>query len=140
METTRARKSSIKNRLPVALTMLTVGLMAGLGTSAVQSADMSYLGSIKVGKRVEIAPNCAFYPYNHAMNPGEAIRSQPLTSAGDIKIEDDAWLGVGVIVLENVTIGSGAVIGAGSVVTRSVPAGAIAAGSPAKIVGSRNDL
>lgn len=46
METTRARKSSIKNRLPVALTML----MAGLGTSAVQSADMSYLGSIKVGK------------------------------------------------------------------------------------------
>ena len=100
----------------------------------------AYKGSIQIGKRVEIAPNCAFYPYNHEMKPGKPIREQPLSSRGDIVVEDDAWLGVGVTLLENVRVGSGAVIGAGSVVTMDIPANAIAVGCPAKIIGNRNDL
>ena len=52
-------------------------------------------------------------------------------------IEDDAWLGLGVIVLDGVTIGRGAVIGAGAVVTGDVPPYAIAVGVPARVVGSR---
>jgi acetyltransferase-like isoleucine patch superfamily enzyme len=98
----------------------------------------AYIGSVQIGKRVEIAPNCAFYPYNHMITPGEKIRNQPLYSKGDIFVEDDVWLGFGVIVLENVRIGAGAVIGAGSVVTKNIPAGAIAVGSPARIVGNRD--
>jgi len=99
----------------------------------------AYKGSIRIGKRVEIAPNCSFYPYNHGIKVGKQIRSQPFISKGDIIVEDDVWLGVGAILLENVTIGSGAVVGAGSVVTKNVPAGAIAAGNPAKIIGYRCD-
>lgn len=98
----------------------------------------AYVGSIKIGKRVEIAPNCALYPYNHEIEGGKSIREQSFTK-GDITVEDDSWLGVGVILLQNVTIGSGAVVGAGSVVTSSIPAGAIAVGNPAKVIGYRGE-
>ena len=55
-------------------------------------------------------------------------------------IDDDAWLGYGVIVLDGVKIGKGAVIGAGSVVTRDVPDETIAVGVPARVVKRRCDL
>ena len=51
-----------------------------------------------------------------------------------INIEDDAWLGLNVVVLKGVTIGKGTLVGANSLVTKSLPAGVIAAGSPAKII------
>lgn len=92
------------------------------------------LGSIKIGKRAEIAPGCAFYPYNHGMAPDMPVRKQPLTSRGGISIGDDAWLGYGVIVLDGVRIGDGAVVAAGAVVVSDIPAMAIAAGVPAKVL------
>ena len=95
--------------------------------------------SIIIGKRVEIAPNCSFFPFNHETVPGKRIREQPLVSRGDIVIEDDVWLGVGVIILDGVRIGEGAVIGAGAVVTRDVPANAIATGMPATVVKMRGE-
>jgi acetyltransferase-like isoleucine patch superfamily enzyme len=52
-------------------------------------------------------------------------------------IEDDVWIGAHVTVLKGVRVGSGAVLGAGAVVTRDVPAGAIVAGVPAKVIGYR---
>jgi acetyltransferase-like isoleucine patch superfamily enzyme len=91
-----------------------------------------------MGPRVQIAPNCAFYPYNHGFAPGKPILHQPLESKGDILIEEDAWLGVGVIVLDGVRIGKGAVIAAGSVVTQNIPDGAIAMGAP-RVVKMRAD-
>jgi acetyltransferase-like isoleucine patch superfamily enzyme len=97
----------------------------------------AYRGAILIGKRVEIAPNCAFYPYNHGMAAGTPIQQQPTYSRGGIVIGDDAWLGFGVIVLDGVRIGAGAVVGAGSVVTMDVPDNAIAVGVPARVVGSR---
>ena len=57
-----------------------------------------------------------------------------------IIIGDDVWLGYGVIVLKNVKIGRGAIIGAGSVVTKDIPPFAIAVGNPAKIVKYRNEI
>ena len=51
-----------------------------------------------------------------------------------VRIEDDAWIAAGAIVLKGVTIGRGAVIAAGSVVTRDVPAQVIVAGNPARII------
>jgi len=101
---------------------------------------MAYLGSLKIGRRVEIAPNCAFYPYDHGFTHGEIIRNQPLKTKGGIVIGDDSWLGVGVIVLDGVRIGEGAVIGAGSVVTNDIPDNAIAVGNPAKVIKMRTDL
>ncbi|PMP83110.1 MAG: transferase, partial [Chloroflexus aggregans] len=71
---------------------------------------------------------------------GQPIGMQPLTSKGPIVLEDDVWLGYGVVVLSGVTIGSGTVVGAGSVVTKSLPAGVIAVGAPARIVRERTAL
>jgi acetyltransferase-like isoleucine patch superfamily enzyme len=85
-----------------------------------------------------IAPNCAFYPYDHGILPGKPIREQPLETKGDIIVGDEAWLAFGVIVLSGVKIGSGAVIGAGSVVTSDIPDGAIAVGAPARVVKMRS--
>ena len=100
----------------------------------------AYKGPIRIGKEVQIAPRCAFYPYDHGFDPGELIARQPLTTKGGIVIADDAWLGCGVIVLDGVRIGKGAVVGAGAVVTRDIPDGAIAAGVPARVIGLRNNL
>jgi acetyltransferase-like isoleucine patch superfamily enzyme len=63
-----------------------------------------------------------------------------LESKGNIIVGDDAWISFGVIVLGGVSIGPGAVVGAGSVVTRSIPDGAIAIGNPAKVVKMRKEL
>jgi acetyltransferase-like isoleucine patch superfamily enzyme len=97
----------------------------------------AYLGSIRIGARVQIAPTCAFYPYQHSFAAGRPIAQQPLRSAGDIIVGDDAWLGYGVIVLDGVTIGPGAVVGAGAVVTCDVPPGAIVVGVPARQISMR---
>ena len=97
----------------------------------------AYLGSIYVGSDVSIAPNCAIYSYDHSTAPHRPILEQPLDTKGDIVIDDHAWLGVGVIVLSGVRIGKGAVIGAGSVVTKDIPDYAIAVGNPARVVKMR---
>jgi acetyltransferase-like isoleucine patch superfamily enzyme len=123
-------------------------ILVGLGGSVLIGADTSihrgcqiesYQASIKIGCRVEIAPRCAFQSFDHGMAPGLPISKQPLTTKGPIFIDDDAWLGYGVVVLSGVCIGEGAVIGAGSVVTRDVPPGAIAVGVPARVVRMRTD-
>ena len=100
----------------------------------------AYVTPIEIGCGVMIAPNCAFYTYDHGVAPDQPISKQPLQSKGSIIIANDAWIGVGVIVLGGVRIGEGAVVGAGSVVTGDVPDGAIAAGVPARIIKMRSDL
>lgn len=96
------------------------------------------LESIEIGERCEIAPACAFYPFDHAMDSHKSIMEQGLRSRGSIVVGDDVWLGYGVVVLQGVTIGDGAVIGANSVVTKDIPPNAIAVGSPAKVLKLRS--
>jgi acetyltransferase-like isoleucine patch superfamily enzyme len=100
----------------------------------------AYKGLIQIGSGVQIAPNCAFYPYDHGYLPGIPIMDQPLQTKGGITIDDDVWIGFGVIVLDGVHIGKGAVIGAGSVVKSNIPPNAIAVGVPARVVKYRNEL
>jgi acetyltransferase-like isoleucine patch superfamily enzyme len=98
----------------------------------------AYRGDIVIGSDVQIAPNCAFYPYDHEFAAGVPIKLQGLRSRSGIVVGDDAWLGVGVIVLDGARIGAGAVIGAGSLVRSVIPDNAIAAGNPARVVGHRH--
>jgi acetyltransferase-like isoleucine patch superfamily enzyme len=112
----------------------------GTGTHVQPRCQFSaYRGRIDIGERCEIAPGCAFYPYNHGMDPSIGMQQQPTYSRGGIRVGDEAWLGYGVILLDNVSIGRGAVVAAGAVVNKDIPDFAIAAGVPARIVGSRLD-
>ena len=122
-------------------------IQTGLGGSVTIGADTSiqprcqlsaYKAHIEIGHDVQIAPNCAFFPYDHSHELDELMRKQPLKTKGGIIVENDVWLGVGVIVLDGVRIGSGAIIGAGSVVTQNVPDNAIAAGVPARVAKMRD--
>ena len=94
-----------------------------------------FLGSTIIGKNVQIAPHCGFSPYEHRFEALDvAIREQEIVSAGDIVLEDDVWLGLSVQVLDGVTIGRGTVVGAGAVVTKSLPPNCVAVGVPARVI------
>jgi acetyltransferase-like isoleucine patch superfamily enzyme len=111
------------------------GVFIGAETHVQPRCQFSaYKGSIRIGSKVQIAPYCSFYPYDHGFAGEASIMDQPIHSRGDIVIEDDAWLGVNVCVLDGVRIGTGAVIGAGSVVTSDIPDYAVAVGVPARVV------
>jgi len=97
-----------------------------------------FMGNLIIGRDVQIAPHCGFSPYEHSYDDRElVIREQGIRSAGDIVLEDDVWLGLGVAILEGVHIGQGAIIGAGAVVTKDIPAYAIAVGVPARVIRTR---
>jgi len=100
----------------------------------------SYAEQIEIGNGVMIAPACALYSYDHGIAPNKIIRKQPVQSKGPVLIDDEAWLGVRATVLSGVRIGKGAVIGAGSVVSKNIPDNAIAVGNPARVVKMRSDL
>lgn len=83
-----------------------------------------------------IAPRCKLYTVSHNYD-GPGLRSIPFDSVnicGDIVIKKAVWIGDGAIILPNVTIGNGAVIGAGTVVSKDVPDYAVVAGNPARII------
>jgi maltose O-acetyltransferase len=85
---------------------------------------------IQIGDRVLFGPSVQLYAATH---PLEAeLRREGLEYALPITIGDDVWLGGAVVVLPGVTIGDQAVIGAGSVVTKDVAAGVVAAGNPCR--------
>jgi acetyltransferase-like isoleucine patch superfamily enzyme len=94
-------------------------------------------GGIAIGARVGIGPGVRILTSAHT----EAGRETPILFApielAPVVIEDDADVGVGAIVLPGVTIGRGAQIGAGAVVSRDVPAYAVAAGVPARVIRER---
>lgn len=79
-----------------------------------------------------LGPNCGLYTAQHPLDPLE--RSRGLERALPITLEENVWLGAGVLVLPGVTIGSGSIIGAGSVVTRDIPANVVAAGNPCRVL------
>ncbi len=87
---------------------------------------------ITIGDDVQIGPNVQLLTPTHPLEA--AARRAKWEAAKPITIEDNVWLGGGVIVLAGVTIGRDAVVGAGAVVTRDVPPGTLAVGNPARVV------
>jgi acetyltransferase-like isoleucine patch superfamily enzyme len=92
---------------------------------------------LHIGERVMIGPHCYFTDADHSTDPESSVQVQPMRHKPLI-IEDEAWIGAHVTVLPGVRIGKGAVLGAGSVVTRDIPPMAVAIGSPARVVRYRD--
>jgi len=98
-----------------------IGEGCGFSGAAIQANE-----SITIGRNVRVGANATIVDSDfHSDDP----RSGP---ARPVVIEDDVWLGMNTVILKGVRIGKGSLIGAGSVVTRSIPPGVLALGNPAK--------
>ena len=108
-------------------------------------ANLGFNCEVFSASRVTIGRSVLMAAYGYVIggdhdfsNPAEPVLAQGRTSAG-VTIGDGVWMGAGAKILDGVTLGEHAVIGAGAVVRDSVPASAIAAGIPARVLSSRGD-
>jgi len=94
-------------------------------------------GGVEIGEQTLVSMHCTILSSNHEVPPiGKLIRDTP-DELRPTKIGRDVWIGANAVILGGVTIGDGAVIAAGAVVNRSVEAGAVVAGVPARVVKRR---
>lgn len=89
---------------------------------------------ITLGKHVLCGPNCSFLTPLHPVDPTQRLTDQE--SAKPIVLGDNVWLGGNVTILPGVTIGENTIVGAGSVVTKDLPANVLAVGNPARVIRS----
>lgn len=112
-------------------------MIIGGGTWIGQQCFFHSAGTIRIGSNVGIGPGVKIITSFHT----EEGREKPILHSRiefrAVVLEDDVDLGVGAIILPGVTIGQGAQVGAGSVVTRDVPAYAVVAGCPARLIRMR---
>lgn len=131
------------------------GLMAGVGADSFIEAPFhcAYAINIRIGARVYMNAGCTildtapvrigddtmFGPgvqiYCARHHSDRAKRTAGLETARPVTIGREVWIGGGAIILQGITVADGAIVGAGSVVTRDVPAGATVAGNPARPIG-----
>ena len=115
-----------------------VGNDVYLGPGATLSASES---QIILGNKIMFGPNVTIMGGDHnASQLGQYmydVKEKLPENDLPVIIEDDVWIGTGVIILKGVTIGTGSIVGAGSVVTKSCPPYSIMVGVPAKVVKKR---
>ena len=111
-------------------------VIIGINCTFVDNAE------IRIWNRVLIASNVQFYTSSHPVLPQERLAPDWKekgttffrTYARPIEIKDNVWIGGGSILLPGVTVGENSVIGAGSVVNRSIPANCVAVGNPCRVI------
>ncbi len=125
-------------RLVSTIATVEIGVEAGATLEIGNSVFINYGCSFGATKLIRIGANCNIGTHVimidndfHRLEPEHRNERPP---SAPIILEDNVWLGARVIVLRGVTIGSGSVIGAGSVVSRDIPPRSIAAGVPAKVL------
>ena len=94
--------------------------------------------SLRIGQHCAIGPGCYLTDHDHGQSMGLPPLAQPMVAV-PTQLGDRVWLGANVVVLKGVTIGNDVIVGAGSVVTKDLPAGAIAVGNPARVIKYRTD-
>ncbi|GAA1579569.1 sugar O-acetyltransferase [Dermacoccus profundi] len=87
---------------------------------------------VTIGDDVQLGPNVQLLTATHPLDPDQ--RRDKWEAAEPITLENNVWLGGGVLVCPGVTIGENTVVGAGAVVTKGLPANAVAVGSPARVI------
>ena len=91
-------------------------------------------GGIEIGDNVHIAAHTAIVASEHVYEKIESAAFSVEMKAEGIRIENDVWIGINAVVLDGVIIKTGAVIGAGAVVTKDIPPYSVAVGSPARVI------
>ncbi len=110
-----------------------VGLDVYVGQGLVIADKLEGSGEdVRIGNRVSIAPNVTIVTASSPNN--SRLASIVGVTKGPVVIEEDAWIGAGAILLPGVVVGAMSVIGAGAVVTESVPPRSVAVGVPARVV------
>ena len=116
---------------------LGIGLTMGEHSSIGPYGYIGCSGRITIGKNVMFGPKCSLFAENHVFSDTQSsIKSQGVKQKG-ITVEDDCWIGSNVTILDGVTIGKGSVIGAGTLVTRDIPAGSIVVDKRDKVTRER---
>lgn len=108
-----------------------IGHHSGIGINSLIQEN------VEIGNYVMMGPNVSIYTKNHKTSLEKPMIFQGFEEAKKVIIKDDVWIGSNVIILPGVTIESGAIIGAGSVVTKDVLKNTIVAGNPAKVIKER---
>ena len=103
---------------------ITIGRTAYLNRATMIDASER----IEIGANAMIGPFCYITDHDHKAGSADELIAKPT------RIGERVWLGAHVSVLKGVTIGDGSVVGAGSVVTKSLPAGVVAVGNPARVI------
>lgn len=112
---------------------LTIGDHSSIGSYGYVGCS----GKIIIGKNVMFGPRCSLFAENHMFSDTvNSIKSQGVKQKG-ITVEDDCWIGSNVTILDGVTIGKGSVVGAGTLVTKDIPAGSIVVDKREKIIKNR---
>ena len=102
-----------------------------------QECTISAYQRVSIGQQCVIADRAMFIDFDHNVaDPEQPIRKQGIYKR-DVVVGSNVWIGYGAQILRGVTVGDNAIIGASSVVTRDIPANAVAAGSPARVIRMR---
>lgn len=111
---------------------ISIGDHSGIGERCVIQ------GNVIIGCHVMMGPEVLIYTQNHSFSRIDIpMDKQGFAEEEQVIIEDDVWIGARVIILPGVKIGRGSVIGAGSVVSKSIPEYSVVVGNPAKVVKKR---
>lgn len=107
----------------------------GSNFSATRNLTIQCANKILIGNNVLVASDVFIIDYNHGLSPlTDNYLDNPLKISKGVTIEDGAWIGNNVLIMPGVEIGFKSIIGAGSVVTKTIPPYSIAAGNPAKVI------
>ena len=112
---------------------VTIGERAWLGPYCLIYGN----GGVDIGADVLVAAHTSINTVSHVAERSDIPMNEQGISCDPIVIEDDVWIGLNCTILQGTRIGRGSIIGAGAVVTRDIPPGSIAVGTPARVVRQR---
>ena len=106
-----------------------------LGNNSGLGINCRISGKVIIGDNVMMGPNVCIFTKNHEFSRMDIpMNQQGMSAEHPVVIGDDVWIGANSVILPGVTIESGAIIGAGAIVTKNVPRNAIVGGNPAKVI------
>ena len=129
----------IENTAEIVRLNVDYGCHITIGDNFYANMDCIFLdvNRVTIGNNVMVGPRVGFYTAGHPIVAD--IRIEDLEFGSPIVVEDNVWIGGSAVILPGVTIGKNAIVGAGAVVTKDVPANSIVGGNPAKVIRMIND-